>query len=137
PPPRYCPPMQRSIARYLQYLRVERNASPLTIKSYREDLMALVAYLGEAQPGHKWTPGEIGIPELRGYLSSLHEAGLAKTTIARRLASLRGFFRFGQREGWTKTNPAKPLRNPRRNRSLPHFLSTPEVGRLLESPPSE
>ena len=57
--------------------------------------------------------GEIDTVELRGYVAALHEAGYAKTTIARRLASLRSFFRFGQREGWTKTNPAKPLRNPR------------------------
>ena len=66
----------------------------------------------------------------------MHEAGYAKTTIARRLASLRSFFRFGQREGWTKSNPAKPLRNPRKGRSLPHFLSAEDIGRLLESPPS-
>ncbi len=50
------------------------------------------------------------------------------------MASLRSFFRFGQREGWTKTNPAKPLRNPRRGRSLPHFLSTGELDRLLVAP---
>ena len=66
---------------------------------------------------------------------ALHEAGYAKTTIARRLASLRSFFRFGQREGWTKANPAKPLRNPRKARSLPHFLSSEEIDRLLAAPP--
>ncbi len=66
----------------------------------------------------------------------MHEAGYAKTTVSRRLASLRSFFRFGQREGWADTNPAKPLRNPRKPRSLPHFLSTEELGRLLESPPA-
>ncbi len=74
--------------------------------------------------------------DLRGYVAALHEAGYAQTTIARRLASLRSFFRFGQREGWTKSNPAKPLRNPRKPRTLPHFLSTEDIGRLLESPPA-
>jgi integrase/recombinase XerC len=48
---------------------------------------------------------------------------------------MRSFFRFGQREGWAETNPAKPLRNPRKERSLPHFLSAEEIGRLLEAPP--
>ncbi|MGO8751005.1 MAG: tyrosine-type recombinase/integrase [Thermoguttaceae bacterium] len=72
--------------------------------------------------------------DLRGYVAALHEAGYAATTIARRLASLRSFFRFGLREGWVKTNPAKPLRNPRKPRSLPHFLSTEEIGRLLNAP---
>jgi integrase/recombinase XerC len=53
------------------------------------------------------------------------------------LASLRSFFRFGQREGWCDNNPAKPLRNPRRQRKLPHFLSTDELGRLLQTPPGD
>ena len=70
-------------------------------------------------------------------MAALHEAGYAKATIARRLASLRSFFRFGQREGWSKTNPAKPLRNPRQGRTLPHFLSAADIGRLLWAPPAD
>ena len=115
-----------AVDRFLQYLRVERNASPLTIKSYREDLEALAEFLAERHRGQCPEPGELTTLDLRGYASAMHSASYAKTTIARRLASLRSFFRFGQREGWTKTNPAKPLRNPRRGRSLPHFLSTGE-----------
>src|SRR5690349_15338824 len=90
--PFYAPTMQDSIDRFLQYLRVERNASDLTIKSYREDLAHLVAYLTETGgdcPG----PGAITTLDLRGYVASLHEADYAKTTIARRLASIRSFFR--------------------------------------------
>ena len=79
-------------------------------------------------------PGSITTDELRGFLSALHEAGYAKTSIARRLASVRSFFRFGQREGWAKSNPAKALRNPRKSHKLPHFLSTDEVGKLLAAP---
>ena len=127
--------MQTSIARFLQYLAVERNASDLTIKSYREDLGQLVHYLSESH-GAAPKPSAITTADLRGYLSGVHEAGYAKTTVSRRLASLRSFFRFGQREGWAETNPAKPLRNPRKPRSLPHFLSTEELSRLLESPPA-
>ena len=127
--------MRNAIARFLQYLRVERNASQYTLKSYCEDLTALADYLAESSGGKPHSPGSITVLDLRGYVSAMHEAGYAKTTIARRLASLRSFFRFGQREGWTKTNPAKPLRNPRKGRSLPHFLSAEDIGRLLESPP--
>jgi integrase/recombinase XerC len=126
--------MQTAIQRFLQYLRVERNASQLTIKSYAEDFEALVEYLkdsGGRVPG----PGEVGTVELRSYVAALHEAGYAKTTIARRLASLRSFFRFGQREGWTQSNPAKPLRNPRKSRALPHCLSSDDIERLLAAPP--
>jgi integrase/recombinase XerC len=125
--------MRTAAARFLQYLRVERNASELTIKSYREDLEALAEYLTDLQ-GATPSPGNIGTVELRGYIAALHEAGYAKTTISRRLASLRSFFRFGQREGWTRANPAKPLRNPRKARSLPHFLSSEDIARLLSAP---
>ncbi|MBN1589692.1 MAG: site-specific integrase, partial [Pirellulales bacterium] len=126
--------MRNAIARFLQYLRAERNASDFTIKSYGEDLDALVEYLSESSGGPLPSPGAITVSDLRGYVSALHAAGYAKATIARRLASLRSFFRFGQREGWTTSNPAKPLRNPRRSRTLPHFLSTDELGRLLQAP---
>jgi integrase/recombinase XerC len=129
--------MDTAIDRFLQYLRVERNASELTTKSYSEDLSALVEYLADSRGGEPPSPGEVSVLDLRGYVAALHESGYAKTTIARRLASLRSFFRFGQREGWTKANPAKPLRNPRRGRSLPHFLSAEDIGRLLEAPPAD
>jgi integrase/recombinase XerC len=125
--------MTSALNRFLQYLRVERNASDYTIKSYREDLTALTQYLVDAR-GACPQPQDITPLDLRGYVAALHDAGYAKTTIARRLASMRSFFRFGQREGWSKTNPAKPLRNPRKGRSLPHFLSAEDLGRLLVAP---
>lgn len=122
--------------RFLTYLKVERNASELTVKSYREDLAALGAYLAERHGGKPPAARHVTIMDLRGYLAMMHEAGYARTTVARRLASLRSFFRFGQREGWTESNPARALRNPRKHRSLPHFLSTEELARLLEAPPA-
>ncbi len=129
--------MRTAIARFLQFLAVERNASPYTVKSYREDLTALADYLAEARGGSPPAPGDVTVLDLRGYVAALHESGYAKTTIARHLASLRSFFRFGQREGWAKTNPAKPLRNPRKGRSLPHFLSAEDLGRLFDAPPAD
>jgi integrase/recombinase XerC len=126
---------QAAVQRFLKYLEVERNASALTLKSYREDLTFLSGYLTEWL-GAAPSPGQIGTVDLRGYVAAMHEAAYAKTTIARRLASMRSFFRFGQRDGWATSNPAKPLRNPRQPRSLPHFLSTAELGRLLEAPPA-
>ena len=128
--------MRTALVRFLQYLHVERNASQLTTKSYREDLTFLADYLTEARGGTCPIPGEITVLDLRGYVSALHESGYAKSTIARRLASMRSFFRFGQREGWMNVNPAKPLRNPRKGRPLPHFLSADDIGRLLGSPPA-
>lgn len=127
--------MQSAATRYLRFLEVEKNASPLTIKSYREDLELLIVYLDEAF-GRVPTPAELTSLDLRGYVAWQTESGYAKSTIARRLASMRSLFRFAQREKLVENNPAKPLRNPRRSRKLPHFLSTDELNKLLSAPPS-
>jgi integrase/recombinase XerC len=125
--------MQSATARFLRYLQVERNASDLTIKSYREDLTALMEFLG-GETGVVPRPGDITPLDLRQYVSALHQAGYAKSSVARHLATLRSFFRFALREGLAKQNPAKPLRNPRPDRKLPHFLTTDEIARLLHAP---
>lgn len=127
--------MQAAVERFLHYLNVERNAAELTIKSYREDLTALLEYL-EDDSGGLPTPDQITPLDLRAYVAALHQEGYAKSSVSRRLASLRSFFRFAQREGLVTHNPAKPLRNPRRDRKLPHFLTTNEVSRLLHAPPA-
>jgi integrase/recombinase XerC len=125
--------MRSQIGQFLKYLSVERGASPHTLKGYREDLHSLAEYLADGE-GHTPAPGSITTNELRGFLSALTEAGYAKTSISRRMASVRSFMKFGQREGWAKANPAKALRNPRKSRKLPHFLTTEEVGKLLDAP---
>jgi len=128
--------VQKAIVRYLRYLAVEKNASDLTIKSYREDLMGLVEYLTEAM-GRCPIPSAVTPQVLRQYVAALTEAEYARTTIARRLASMRSFFKFAQRESLIDFNPAKPLRNPRPRRKLPHFLTNQEIGQLLSAPPSD
>lgn len=125
--------MHTEVAQFLKYLCTERNASPLTIKSYREDLIDLADFLvGELGAGVR--PRDITPRDLRGYAAALHEAGYARSSIARKLASLRSFFRFAQREQMCDSNPGKPLRNPRGQRKLPHFLTDQEISRLLAAP---
>lgn len=126
--------MRRAVAQFLRFLANERNASDLTIKAYREDLFGLVDWI-EAEHGRTPNPGELSPQELRAYQSALQSAGYARSTISRKLASLRSFYRFAMRQGITTENPAKPLRNPRRQRKLPHVLSNSEIGRLLLAPP--
>ena len=127
--------IRTAIESFIEYLRVERNASDLTIKSYEEDLIALVLYFEETE-GREVELSEVTTLELRRFVAELQQAGYAKSTISRKLACLRSFFRFAMREGWVEANIAKPLRNPRAGRKLPHFLSAEEIARLLESPPS-
>jgi integrase/recombinase XerC len=125
------PSCSATAERFLRHLAAERGASPHTIKSYREDLLQLEEFLQSA--GCR-TPADATSPVLRRFASGLHAAGYAPSTIARKLASLRSFYAFGQREGWIRGNPAKPLRSPRRPRKLPKFLTGDEIARLLAAP---
>ena len=128
-----APAFSAAIDRFLRYLAAERGASPLTTKSYREDLLQLEEFLVSA--GCQ-SPADVSSVVLRRFAAGLHAAGYASTTVARKLASMRSFFAFGQREGWVRNNPAKPLRSPRRSRKLPSFLTGDEIARLLTTPRS-
>ena len=128
--------MHRHTGQFLRHLGRERDASEHTIKAYREDLTSLADYLADEQ-GLAPEPAGITVADLRGYSAALAEAGYAKTSISRRLASARSFFRFAQREGWITTNPAEALRNPRKPRKLPHFLTGDEIDRLLSAPKAD
>jgi len=119
------------IERFLGAMAAERGCSPFTVKSYREDLLQLAEFLASA--GCR-TPDDATSTILRRFAGGLHAAGYAPATVARKLASTRSFYAFGQREGWVRTNPAKPLRGPKRARKLPKFLTGEEIGRLLAAP---
>jgi integrase/recombinase XerC len=120
-----------AIERFLTFLAAERGASPFTLKSYREDLRQLEEFLQSAGCA---APGDASSVVLRRFAAGLHAAGYAASSVARKLASTRSFFAFGQREGWVAANPAKPLRSPKRARKLPRFLTSDEIGRLLAAP---
>ena len=96
-PPRHDFP--EALERFLRYLAAERGASPLTIKSYREDLLQLEEFLRSA--GCRG-PADASSLVLRRFASGLHAAGYAASTVARKLATMRSFYAFGQREGWVR-----------------------------------
>jgi integrase/recombinase XerC len=127
--------MQTAVQSFLRHLRIERNASELTIKSYGDDFESFYDYLRD-RVGEIPEIDGLTIAVLRGYVTYLHECDYARATIARRLACLRSFFKFTTREGITDANPAKALRTPRSGRKLPHFLTSDQVATLLESPPA-
>lgn len=100
--------------------------APRTVESYRRDLEHVTAWLGRPL-------GTTDVEELERYLAELRAAGLSNATLARRLASLRGFFRHQQLLGTRKDNPAASLGSPRRIRRLPRTLSAAEAERLVEA----
>ena len=128
--------MHAAIDGFVRSLRIERNASPLTLKSYSEDFNSFLDYLQD-RVGHVPEPAKVDVSALRGYMAYLHECQYSRATIARRLASLRSFFRYCSREKLTTSNPAKALRTPRAGRKLPHFLTTSQTVQLVEAPPSD
>ena len=100
--------------------------APRTVESYRRDLEHASASLGRPL-------GEASAEELERYLAGLRAEGLSNATIARRLASLRSFFRHRQLLGARADNPAASLDSPRRIRRLPRTLSAAEAERLVEA----
>jgi integrase/recombinase XerC len=128
-------PMDDALAEYLRHLGIEKNASAHTVKSYREDLTQAVEYF-RGQLGNGAGPGRVSTRLVRSYLAWLHEQGYAKSTVARRIAAVRSWFRFLCRQGTLPSNPADGLRGPRQDKKLPHFMSEDDMTRLLETPES-
>ena len=128
--------MHHSIEDFLNHLRIERQASQHTMRSYADDLALYCNYLQEAQAGEA-DPSAVDALRLRRYSAWLAGRGYAASTLARRLASLRSYFRFLRRRGLVSTDPSAGLRNPKQPRRLPRLLRVDEVIRLLESVPMD
>ena len=125
--------MDETIDLFLRSLRIERNASPETLRGYANDLGSLTDYLDD-RVGSRPHPSRVTVHQLRGFVAYLHDCQYARATIARRLACLRTFFTFCQRQQIVASNPAKALRTPRAGRKLPHYLTGEQVATLLTTP---
>lgn len=124
--------MDEALAEFLRSLALEKNASDLTIKSYREDLTQAITFFQSQQKGIR--PRDVNSRHLRAFSVWLHEQGYARSTIARRIAAVRSWFRFLAREGSVETNPAEGLRAPRQEKKLPNFLTAEHLDKLLSTP---
>ena len=120
--------MIRFIDKFINYLKIEKNASAHTIVNYSSDLRDFAKFLGEVQIEN------INYLALRRYLAHLRQKNYSKKTTARKLASMRSFFKFLYREGYIKTDPARAVSTPRLDKKLPLFLDTGEVVKLIEAP---
>src|SRR5262245_31864996 len=114
---------------YLKDLANSRQASPHTVRAYRGDLSALMRFAQEQGVGDA---RRIDTLLLREYLASLPSP--SRSTLARKQASLRGFFGWMQRTGRIRGNPATALVTPRKAKGLPRGLDEPAIGKLLAAP---
>jgi integrase/recombinase XerC len=122
--------MKQAIESYLEYLVSVKNSSPHTISNYGKDLRQFVAFL---------TPPGASLPALcaidheiiREFVAHLHEQGLKKSSIARKLAALRSFFKYCVREGKLKESPARLVPTPKLPKRIPSILSAEEMNSFL------
>lgn len=122
--------MRDSAAEFLRYLDLQRGASRHTLRGYATDLAEFRAFLSREGIGELAAADARAI---RAWLAWLHDRRLAKSSIARKLATVRSFFRYLARLGVVEFNPARQVRSPRPGRRLPSFLPKDESKGLLDT----
>lgn len=126
--------LDEHLTQFIQHLRYERNMSEHTLRNYVSDLGQFRDYLLKIENREDIDVKEIDRLTIREWMSELHSANKKKTSIARKLASLRTFFQFLIREGVVDNNPAKMVATPRIERKLPNHLSIEDAVRFIETP---
>jgi tyrosine recombinase XerC len=121
------------IEQFLRHLALERRLSPRTIEAYRADLGSLQTFLERADTTLREATHQL----LRRWLAHQATRGYARSTIARRAAAVRSFYRFAVKQGMVERNPASLLASPKQPRLLPSVLRSAEAEALVEAPRGE
>lgn len=117
--------------KFLQHLRLEKNASPNTISSYRLDIQRYLAFLERKRVSDVHA---IRQSDAADFLASLRSRGLSPRSVTRALSAIRGFHRFLLIEGVAQNDPTEVIDAPKLHRSLPSVLAQHEVEKLLQQP---
>lgn len=117
---------------FLRYVEKERRLSPHTVDAYRRDLSELRRFLDSYLGRREWRWDEVDRLAIRSYLGALAARGLKRSTVARKLSSVRSFYRFLHRTGRVAANPARTVRGPRKERELPGYLSGAQAEEMFE-----
>lgn len=124
--------MDSAVKQFLTYLRSVRNASPHTIRSYESDLGQFLTFL--TPPGTSMPrPEDITHLMIREFVAHLHDLNLEKSSIARKLAAIRSFFKYALREGVVARNPARMVATPKLPKRVPSVLSAEDLNAFLDS----
>ncbi|MGD8749176.1 MAG: tyrosine recombinase XerC [Balneolaceae bacterium] len=126
--------MKKAIEKYLRYLNIERNASPHTIISYKNDLTQFLDFCCTyfEKDKYEMTPELVERITIRLWLGELSERGLAKSSIARKVAAIRSFFKYCFKRGIVEQNPAHLLIVPKKDSPLPKTASIEDLNRMME-----
>lgn len=123
--------MDESIAQFLNFLLVEKNASQNTMSAYRNDLNQFAKFVA-AQGA--FTPAAVTGSQVVAFVASLREKDYKDATVARRVAAVKSFFAFLAAEGLVHNDPTEQLKSPQVGKALPRALTIDEVDELLEQP---
>lgn len=114
---------------FVEYMQIEKNASPHTIKNYQRDLNTFFSFLnGESISDLK----QIDDQTVRLYLTHLYDQKLSRTTVSRQISSLRSFYKFLEREKYVDANPFMNVHLPKTGKTIPTFLYAEELDELFE-----
>jgi integrase/recombinase XerC len=120
--------MRKHLATFLIHLRNEKNVSPHTERSYRSDLEQLADFLGDRDLAG------IGHQDLRQFLGHLITRKVKKSSLARKLSAVRAYFKYLNREGIVRGNPARLIATPKQDKRLPSVLTVDDALRLMNAP---
>lgn len=127
--------MHKAVEEFLDSIKYEKNCSPHTIEAYARDLKEFLSYLDGGR-GSLPQLSEIDHISIRDFLGHLHRKGNRRSSIGRKLASIRSFFKFLHKEGRINANPARLVQTPRQEKRNPEFLSESEIETILGLPDS-
>ena len=128
--------MHDHLKAFLQYLKLNRHLSPHTVRAYENDVTQYLAFVA-GETGKKMSqlqPSDLDMGSVRAHLAGLNRAGKARSSVARKLSALKTFVLYLRREDVIEHDPAAMAVAPRRDQTIPVFLSEAEMTRLLETP---
>ncbi len=120
--------MERELDLFIDHLRIVKRASPHTVRSYSSDIVQFLEFAREAKVDM------FDYPLVRRFLAHLQKEGIARTSVARKVAALRAFFKYLVRMELLEDDPMVSVVAPRRDKKLPKFLRGEQVEALLSSP---
>ena len=128
--------MKADLSAFLESLRLNRNASPHTVRAYESDLSQFLTSLANrlGRPVDALEPSDFDLASVRGFLADRHRTGNSRASAARKLAAVRAFARYLRREGQLDRDPASLVRAPKREQKLPAHLDIGEMASLVETP---
>ena len=115
---------------FLDYLKLERNYSPATVKHYRDDLKEFERFFQELDSQLSWETVDSDI--VRRWMEAMMDRGNVASSVNRRLSALRSFYRYALRRNLVEKDPVHGIQGPKRKRPLPQFLKETEMDRLLD-----